>query len=274
MKRITWLVLCSIMWTGSVSFAQPFPESIRRSPDPTEPFNRTFTFAGRSFPGMQALSTPIDPEQYVVGPGDGLQIQVWGGVDLLHEVIVTAEGRIVVPTLGTLDVKGRTLKEMQALVAREAARYYRGASVAVSLALLRMFEVFVLGEVNQPGIYPATPVTRVTALLEQAGGVAPSGTLRRIELRRSTAGGNLTTVVDASRFLYDGVLEENPMVPDGATIFVPLNTGTAMIEGAVQRPGTYKLLHGRHRGRADRGGRRPETRRRRRPDGRAAGGAG
>ncbi|MEW6325610.1 MAG: SLBB domain-containing protein [Nitrospirota bacterium] len=231
-----WVALASVLWTGSLGLAQPIPEP-GRLPAHLEPSSRTFTFAGRSFPAMQALSAPIDPARYRIGPGDGLQIQIWGGVDLLHEVIVTAESKIVVPTLGTLDVKGKTLKETQELIAREALRYYRGASVAATLAVLRVYEVFVLGEVKQPGIYPATPVTRVTELLGQAGGVAASGSLRRIELRRD----GLTAFADVSRFLYDGILEENPYVPDGAAIFVPLNTGTALVEGAVQRPGTYTL---------------------------------
>jgi protein involved in polysaccharide export with SLBB domain len=102
----------------------------------------------------------------------------------------------------------------------------------------------VLGEVRRPGIYPATPVTRVTELLDQAGGVAPSGSLRRIELRRDGAGVEAARVIDASRFLFDGVLDENPHLTDGTTLFVPVNKGTAMIEGAVERPGTYTLREG------------------------------
>ena len=208
------------------------------------PSARTFTFAGRSYPAVQALAKPIDPATYTIGPGDGLLIQVWGGVDLLHEVVVSAGGRMVVPTIGTLDVVGMSLKEVQEMVAQEAARYYRGANVAASLAVLRAFEVFVLGEVQRPGIYPATPVTRVTELLDQAGGVKPSGSLRHIEVRwpvGDESQGVMTLHVDVARFLYDGILEENPFVRDGTTIFVALNRGTAIIEGAVNRPGTYTL---------------------------------
>lgn len=259
---ITWLVLMSLIgslasvgvpvgapvWAATGSSVAKLPQQLNQSsPDASvapEPPAATFTFAGRSFPAMQALSKPIDPAAYAIGPGDGLQVQIWGGVDLLYEMIVTAEGKIVIPTIGTLEVKGRPLKEVQELVAREAVRYYRGANVAVTLAVLRSFEVFVLGEVRRPGIHPATLVTRVTELLDRAGGVAPSGSIRRIELRRDDQKEGAARLVDVSRFLFDGVLDENPYVSDGMTVFVPLNKGTAMIEGAVERPGTYTLREG------------------------------
>jgi protein involved in polysaccharide export with SLBB domain len=257
LKRVTWAVLVSLLFTSSYSAAQSLPDfgaSSSQRPsgakypsgtllpsNPSLSSSQTFMFAGRTYPAMQALTKPIDPESYTIGPGDGLVVQIWGGVDLLYEVIVSAEGKLVIPTIGTVEVKGKRLNEVQELVAREAAHYYRGANVAVTLAVLRSFELFVLGEVNRPGVYPATPVTRVTELIDQAGGIAPSGSPRRVEIRR--AGGEVAAV-NLSRFLEDGVLEENPYVTDGSTLYVPLNAGTAVIEGAVRRPGTYKLVAG------------------------------
>jgi protein involved in polysaccharide export with SLBB domain len=245
LKRVTWVVVGSLLFTTSYTAAQSLPDPgasiIQRPSRELFPTAQSFTFAGRTYPAMQALSKPIDPEHYTIGPGDGLHVQIWGGVDLLHEVIVTAEGKMVIPTIGTLEVKGRSLKEVQELVTREAARYYRGANVAVTLAVLRSFELFVLGEVRRPGVYPATPVTRVTELIDQAGGIAPSGSPRLVEIRRP---GDEVIAVNLSRFLDDGILEENPYVSDGSTLFIPLNAGTAIIEGAVQRPGTYKLVAG------------------------------
>jgi len=253
----TWVVLFTFMSTTVYSATQsPYgtPQSPsemgagatpsdmqRRSLRDLIPPAQTFIFAGRTYPAIQALTKPIDPETYVIGPGDGLQVQIWGGVDLLYEVIVTAEGKIVIPTLGTLEVKGKKLKEVQEQVAREAAKYYRGANTAVTLAVLRLFELFVLGEVTSPGVYPATPVTRVSEMIERADGIAPGGSPRRVEIREP--GGKVTSV-NLSRFLDDGVLEENPFVSDGETLYVPVNNGTVMIEGSVHRPGTYKLVAG------------------------------
>ena len=253
----TWVVLLTFMSTTAYSAVQsPYgapqsPSGMGTASTPSGmqqqslreliPPAQTFIFAGRTYPAIQALTKPIDPETYLIGPGDGLQVQIWGGVDLLYEVIVTAEGKIVIPTIGTLEVKGRRLNDVQELVAREAAKYYRGANTAVTLAVLRLFELFVLGEVNRPGVYPATPVTRVSEVIERADGIAPGGSPRRIEIRRP--GGQVASV-NLSRFLEDGVLEENPFVSDGVTLYVPLNAGTVLIEGAVRRPGTYKLTGG------------------------------
>ncbi len=192
----------------------------------------------RKVPGGQALLKAVSPEKYLLGPGDSLIIQIWGGVDLYHQVIVTAEGKIVVPTLGTLDVRNKTLKEVQEEVARAVAKFHRNVQNSTTLSGIRVFEVFVLGEVKKPGIYYATPITHLSELIDEAGGVLESGSIRDIEIRKENA---LLRKVDIFAFLRSGDLDQNPLLPDGSTIFVPVNKGTVTIKGEIKRPGKYTL---------------------------------
>ncbi len=195
----------------------------------------------KKVPGGQALLKAVSPEKYILGPGDGLIIQIWGGVDLYHKITVTAEGKIVVPTLGTLDVRNKTLKEVQEEVARAVAKIHRNVQSSTTLSGIRMFEVFVLGEVKKPGIYYATPITHLSELIDEAGGVLESGSIRDIEIRKENA---QLRKVDMFAFLRSGELDQNPLVPDGSTIFVPVNKGTVTIKGEIKRPDKYILREG------------------------------
>jgi protein involved in polysaccharide export with SLBB domain len=164
---------------------------------------------------------PVNPEEYVVGSGDGLVINFWGGVDLSHDVFVSADGKIVVPTIGTLEVRGKTLVEVEELVRSEARKYYRMAKASVTLSRLRSFEVSVVGEVARPGIYLATPVTRLSEILQTAGGPLPGGSVRHLEIQRS---GREPLRADLIRFFEEGDLTQNPFLSDGDVVHIPAVT--------------------------------------------------
>ncbi len=174
--------------------------------------------AEESIPGGQALSRAIVPEKYVLGPGDGLSINFLGDYEESQTVKVTPDGKIVLPSIGDIAVTGLTLAEAEALVATEAKRRFRTIFTSVSLASLRVFQVLVLGEVQNPGTYLATPVRRVSELINKAGDVLPSGSARHIELRRE---GRLRATADLYAFLRKGDESANPYVSDGDVILVP-----------------------------------------------------
>lgn len=169
-------------------------------------------------PGGRALSRAVVPDQYVVGPGDGLAVNIWGEFEDLYDLRVTPDGKINLPTVGDLKVKGLTLVQLETLLESEIKRYYRNVRVGVSLTSLRVFEVSVLGSVRSPGTYLSTPVRRVSDLVSDAGGVVPGGTSRHIELRRD---GKVVAKADLLSYLRRGEESANPYVMDGDVIFVP-----------------------------------------------------
>lgn len=169
-------------------------------------------------PGGRALSRAVVPDQYILGPGDGLTVNLWGEFEDLYEVRVTPDGKISLPTMGDLKVKGLNLIQAAALIEAEVNKYYRHVKSGISLTSLRIFEVSVLGAVQLPGTYLATPVRRVSDLLTEAGGVIPGGSWRQIQVRRD---GQVVVLADLTSYLRRGNEAANPYVKDGDVVFVP-----------------------------------------------------
>jgi protein involved in polysaccharide export with SLBB domain len=169
-------------------------------------------------PGGRALSRAVVPDQYILGPGDGLTVNLWGEFEDLYEVRVTPDGKISLPTLGDLKVKGLSLTQAAALIEVEVNKYYRHVKSGISLTSLRIFEVSVLGSIQSPGTYLATPVRRVSDLIAEAGGVIPGGSWRKIQVRRDD---QVVAIADLTSYLRRGHQTANPYVKDGDILFVP-----------------------------------------------------
>ncbi len=178
---------------------------------------------GASGGGGLTLFKQIDPAAYVLGPGDELVINLWGEYDSFETQIVSATGKISLPTIGELKVAGLTLDQAEALLRRAVDKYYRNVNSGISLTALRTFKVGVLGAVHAPGNYPATLDMRVSDLIVEAGGVLPGGSLRRIQVKQ---GGKLRARCDLNAYLKRGVEDANPFLQEGDVIFVPPVSGS------------------------------------------------
>lgn len=169
-------------------------------------------------PGGRALTRAVVPDQYILGPGDGLAVNIWGEFEDLYGVQVTPDGKISIPTLGDLKVKGLSLTQAAALIETEVNKYYRHVKSGISLTSLRIFEVSVLGAIQLPGTYLATPVRRVSDLIAEAGGVIPGGSWRKIQVRRDN---QVVAIADLTSYLRQANEAANPYVKDGDILFVP-----------------------------------------------------
>lgn len=187
--------------------------------DQGKPGAMSQTPAEESLPGGQALSRAVVRDEYVLAPGDGLSINLWGEYDATYSVRVTPDGKISLPTIGDLVVKGLSLTKAEALLESHVNRYYRNVKTGLSLTSLRVFQVLVLGEVQTPGAYLATPVKRVSDVIAQAGGVQPGGSQRHIRVRRGNGGDD--TSADLFLFHRRGDDSANPFLQDGDVVFVP-----------------------------------------------------
>jgi protein involved in polysaccharide export with SLBB domain len=187
------------------------------------------------------LEAPIIPKKYIIGPGDELIIRIWGRVNITHHFKVTPEGKLIVPPTGTLDVKGLTLKETEEKIKQILYKYHQNVNIDVVLHKLRMFKVFVLGEVNSPGVYSARAVDRVSQLITQAGGVTSKGSLREIEVFIK---GKKIATVDMLSFMRYGDLSTNIYVSSGMVIFVPQKKCCVTLKGEINSPGKYEIRSG------------------------------
>ena len=98
------------------------------------------------------MDLPAGPE-YVLGPGDGLNIELCGGVAQRLQRVVDREGRVALPEVGTLQVSGRTLANVQQLVQSVMRTQFRDVEADISLARIRSVQIYVVGDVANPGAY-------------------------------------------------------------------------------------------------------------------------
>jgi protein involved in polysaccharide export with SLBB domain len=184
---------------------------------------------------------PIDlpaGADYMVGPGDGLAIDLWGGVAQRISRTVDRQGRISLPESGPILVSGHTLAEVQQTVQRVLRANYRDVSADVSLSRLRSVRIYVVGDVLQPGAYDISSLSTPLNALLAAGGISDNGSLRTIKHFR---GDKLVEEVDAYDLLLHGVRSEMAHLENGDTLLVAPTGPQVTIEGMVRRPAIYEL---------------------------------
>jgi polysaccharide biosynthesis/export protein len=189
--------------------------------------------------GVLPMDLPVGPG-YIVGPGDGLSIDLWGGVSQRLFRTVDREGRVMLPEAGPLLVSGKSLGEVQESVQRVLRTQFRDVSADVSLLRLRTVRVYVVGEVAAPGAYDVSSLSTPLNALFAAGGVTPGGSLRGIEHYR---GKELLEQVDAYDLLLHGVRGDLKRLENGDSLRVPPLGPTVTVDGMVRRPAIYEL-HG------------------------------
>lgn len=184
---------------------------------------------------------PVDPDEYVVGPGDRLAVIMWGRVNTTRVTTVSPEGNVVVPGYGVAHVGGLTLSRARQRLLRVLRAQVRGTSVEVQLEGVRRFKVYVLGSVARPQAVRATATSRISDVIDRAGGFAPGAARRGILLRRADGS---SVLVDVASFIRAGRLSGNPLVREGDVILVPPRGSSFTIGGAVGYPGTMDLVSG------------------------------
>ena len=172
---------------------------------------------GATNPDILPMDLPVGPD-YVVGPGDSLSINLWGGVSQRLLRTVDREGRLVLPEAGPLLVSGRTLGDLQQEVQSVLRTQFRDVSADVSLLRLRTVRVYVVGDVTDPGAYDISSLSTPLNALFAAGGVTPRGSLRRIQHYR---GKQLIEEVDAYDLLLQGIRGDLKRLENGDSLLVP-----------------------------------------------------
>lgn len=191
-----------------------------------------------------ALENALDPEVYRVGPGDVFQFNVWGIMESQIPLVVDPEGKLAVPSVGEIEVSGKTLAEAKSLVLQKAASSYVNSRVSLSLAALKFFRVHVVGEVKFPGTYLVQSIDRVTELIAEAGGLTSWSWPREIEIRHEHGD---TTIFDFYSFERQGELSEVPFVNSGDVIYVPsidLQKAVVTLQSDMKSGGIYQISPG------------------------------
>ena len=183
------------------------------------------------------MDLPAGPD-YVLGPGDGLSIDLWGSVSQRLHRVVDSGGGLSLPEVGVVQVSGHNLADVQHMVQAALRSQYRELDADVSLDRLRTIRVYVVGDAQRPGAYEVSSLSTPLNALYEAGGPSSKGSMRIVKHFR---GNQLIENVDLYDLLLRGVQAETQRLESGDTILVPPIGQEITIEGMVRRPAIYEL---------------------------------
>jgi protein involved in polysaccharide export with SLBB domain len=183
------------------------------------------------------VDLPIGPD-YVLGTGDGLTINLWGGISQSFARVIDREGKIALPEAGSLVVAGLTLQEARSNIEGALKQQYHNAHVDVTIARLRTVRVYVVGDVQRPGAYDVSSLSTPLNAIYEAGGPTSVGSLRVV---RHYRGQQLIREVDLYNFLLHGVRMDDERLEAGDTLLIPPAGPQVAIFGMVKRPAIYEL---------------------------------
>jgi protein involved in polysaccharide export with SLBB domain len=185
-----------------------------------------------------APDIPI-PSDYVVGPGDTIQLQLYGKTNADYSLVVSRDGTVQIPEIGPKSVAGLKFSELQERVKNYVENQMIGVKGYISMGPLRSIRIFVLGDVNRSGSYTVSALSTMTNALFVSGGIKrPIGSLRNVQLKRE---GRIITRLDLYDLLIRGDTSKDVRLMPGDVIFVPPVGRTVGVSGAIRRPAIYEL---------------------------------
>jgi len=199
-------------------------------------------FGYEIFEGAPTSFSPVGdlpvPDNYLIGPGDEINVQLYGKENESYNFIVGRDGQIDFPKIGPVNVIGQSFGELQKYLTNEITRKIIGVDAYVSLGELRAMPVFVLGDAFQPGSYTLHSLSTVSQALMASGGIKEIGSLRNIQLRRK---GKVISRLDLYDFLLNGRTDADIRMQAGDAIFIPAKGEEITVMGKVRRPAIYEL---------------------------------
>jgi len=251
-QSIKLITVCLILLMTGNAFSQ--------TEEKTEMPSNYMNLGNMQLENVVALDRPIDPSTYILGPGDKLSIFIWGSIQAQYNLVVTPEGKLLIPMVGPVDVSGIFLAKAKAKIKEKILKRFQNVEVTADLVDLRVFRVSIGGAVKYPGIYNANSVTRVSEIIAMAGGfeeeqnilsksvdknvpaVMPAGIASHRNIMVKHTDGNIE-IADVLIFEQAGELKYNFKLNDGDEIFVPLKEQKINlygIFGGVKNPAYFE----------------------------------
>jgi protein involved in polysaccharide export with SLBB domain len=197
-------------------------------------------FAGSPTTFAPVTEIPI-PNDYTLGPGDVLRVQLWGKENQQLELPVSRDGTISFPQSGPQTVAGLTFDQARQQIKKQVSEQYIGVQASVTLGELRSMRVFVLGEARNAGSYTVSSLSTITNALYVSGGIKRTGSLRKIQHKRD---GKLIGELDLYDLLLAGDTSDDNRLQPGDVIFIQPVGDRVGIDGEVYRPALYELKNG------------------------------
>ena len=183
------------------------------------------------------------PENYRLGPGDEVIIDVWGASQNTMRLEISPDGYVNIINLGPVYLNNMTIQDARQLLKQELGKIYAdsGNNIQVTLGNIRTIQVNVMGEVMAPGTYSLSSLSTVFHALYVAGGVSDIGSLRNVQVAR---GGKTFARLDVYEYIMKGQIQDDIRLQDGDVVIVPTYDELVKITGKVKRPMFYEMKNG------------------------------
>jgi protein involved in polysaccharide export with SLBB domain len=224
---------------------------LQTSPQPETEFEQMVADSvGRALPlfgqslFVQPPSTfsPVDwmqvPSDYIMGPGDELQIRIWGQVQASLRVIVDRSGQIYIPQVGQVSVAGVHYGDLEKHLKDEVSKIFKNFNLTANIGRLRSIQVTVVGNARYPGTYTISSLSTLINAIFASGGPGPQGSLRHIQVRRD--GANITDF-DFYDLLIKGDKSKDVRLQPGDVLYIPHVGPLVAISGSVNTPAIYEM---------------------------------
>ncbi len=181
------------------------------------------------------------PADYVLGPGDEVRIQIWGGVDYAGSQTLDRSGQINLPKIGTIGLNGVRVKDLEDTLRKRVATVFNSVQVNAALGKLRGITVFVVGQAQQPGTYNLSALSTLVNAVFASGGPGVNGSMRAIELKRN---GQTVTTLDLYDFIARGDKSKDVTLQPGDVIMIPPAGPRMALTGVTDHAAIYEIKPG------------------------------
>ncbi len=200
---------------------------------------------GQSFfeqPGVFApdASQPV-PNDYLLGPGDEVHLQVWGAIDFTGVFTIDRNGQIALPKVGALTLAGVSARNLEGVLQNHLGRVFTNFNLNANLGRLRSIQVYVVGQAQQPGTLKVSSLSTLVGAVFASGGPSALGSMRNIQLKR---GGRVVTTLDLYEFIARGDKSKDASLQAGDVIVIAPAGPRVAVTGALDQAAIYELRPG------------------------------
>ena len=192
-------------------------------------------FTGQKYDSL--ANVPV-PASYVIGPGDDIDLKLWGSVDIAQRLTVDRNGQINIPKVGSVTVSGTRADQLEKTLKSHIGRVFNNYELNATLGRLRSIQVYVVGQARQPGAYTVSGLSTLIGTLFESGGPAATGSMRNIQLVRA---GKTISTLDLYAFIHRGQAEGDAQLLPGDVIVIPPAGPRVAVLGALDTPAIFEL---------------------------------
>jgi len=197
-----------------------------------------------SYPLWAEAAAEAEEKKYVIRSGDLLNMSVYPQAELSGKYVVLEDGRVILPTVGRVQVRGLTMEKANRLLAKELSRYFVKPKVSLSVVKFSRRHVVLVGEVRSPGLVRHEEGMTLSEMIVRVGGFTSNADRKSVRVYRGDPKKQDVKIVDVDAILVGGDISRDFTLEPGDRVEVPRRVNVVFLWGAVATPGSYDYLEG------------------------------